>query len=408
MMAFMMFLSFRLLSSLLLLASLNINSAAATAHPPSRSNKLDDLELESDLEYLASPDHYLYRRDAAPVGRQACSFWLHTDNTTDSSCSGILKNWNLTFTEFKALNSYRALFINPNNASDCTGVAQWDIYCVAGPLPPLTTTNGRCGPQFNDTTCPGSTYGPCCSVSGWCGSGYGFCGIGNCIGGSCTNGTGWSTDGKCGANATQPRCGGQFGVCCSSSGWCGNDTSHCGASCIAGACQLSSSTTQSTTLTPTQSAGCQAGQCWTSLPPTGPVTDGSIASTTANTSSSTKSTSTSSSTSTSTPKSSDGTCGGTKGYTCSGSTFGNCCSSKGYCGSTGVYCGEGCQKSWSSSCQTTNISSNNGRCGVISGSPAFTCTGGTFDGQCCSAGGYCGSSSSYCGTGCQTAYGKCS
>ncbi|KAI9649729.1 hypothetical protein NHQ30_002310 [Ciborinia camelliae] len=40
----------------------------------------------------------------------------------------------------------------------------------------------------------------------------------------------------------------------------------------------------------------------------------------------------------------DGNCGGDgTGQTCKGSSFGNCCSQAGYCGSTGDYCGMGCQ-----------------------------------------------------------------
>ncbi|TGO58390.1 hypothetical protein BOTNAR_0182g00280 [Botryotinia narcissicola] len=63
------------------------------------------------------------------------------------------------------------------------------------------------------------------------------------------------------------------------------------------------------------------------------------------------STSTSASTSTSTtPKatatsslkvSTDASCG--NGYMCQGSSFGNCCSQYGWCGSTSTYCGTGCQ-----------------------------------------------------------------
>ncbi|KAI3400377.1 hypothetical protein diail_3394 [Diaporthe ilicicola] len=41
--------------------------------------------------------------------------------------------------------------------------------------------------------------------------------------------------------------------------------------------------------------------------------------------------------------STDGNCGGTTAQTCLGSTFGDCCSQYGYCGSTSVYCGTGCQ-----------------------------------------------------------------
>ncbi|KAF1842521.1 carbohydrate-binding module family 18 protein [Cucurbitaria berberidis CBS 394.84] len=42
----------------------------------------------------------------------------------------------------------------------------------------------------------------------------------------------------------------------------------------------------------------------------------------------------------------DATCGGTKGYTCLKSTWGNCCSQYGWCGSTTAYCGTGCNPSF--------------------------------------------------------------
>jgi hypothetical protein len=35
--------------------------------------------------------------------------------------------------------------------------------------------------------------------------------------------------------------------------------------------------------------------------------------------------------------SSDGSCGGSDGNTCQGSSFGNCCSQYGYCGSAAAY-----------------------------------------------------------------------
>jgi hypothetical protein len=44
--------------------------------------------------------------------------------------------------------------------------------------------------------------------------------------------------------------------------------------------------------------------------------------------------------------STDGSCGGS--ITCQGSTFGNCCSQHGWCGSTSDYCGAGCQPAFGS------------------------------------------------------------
>lgn len=103
----------------------------------------------------------------------------------------------------------------------------------------------------------------------------------------------------------------------------------------------------------------------------------------------------------------DGTCGGPAGFKCH-AQFGNCCSSSGYCGTTAAYCGQGWYvsappfpfsdnqhdayptKQYSQplfgTCPTTNVASNTGECGANNGK--FTCAGGPFDGQCCSASGY--------------------
>ncbi|OAG11159.1 FAD-binding domain-containing protein [Paraphaeosphaeria sporulosa] len=128
--------------------------------------------------------------------------------------------------------------------------------------------------------------------------------------------------------------------------------------------------------------------------------------------------------------SNDATCGGTNKYTCLGSTFGNCCSSAGWCGSTSAYCGTGCQsaygncgsnsptsskpvssKSIASSTKSSSAPaststkkvSTDATCG---GSKGYTCLGSSF-GNCCSANGWCGSTSAYCGTGCQSGFGNC-
>ncbi|KAF2135480.1 carbohydrate-binding module family 18 protein [Aplosporella prunicola CBS 121167] len=97
----------------------------------------------------------------------------------------------------------------------------------------------------------------------------------------------------------------------------------------------------------------------------------------------------------------NGQCGGTTGYTCVGSTFGSCCSSSGYCGNTEAYCAlnRGCQIAFGTCTQP----SPNGNCGAASG---FTCKGSSA-GNCCSSYNYCGSSDLYCGAGCQPLYGDC-
>ncbi|KAL2354375.1 chitin binding protein [Cryomyces antarcticus] len=158
--------------------------------------------------------------------------------------------------------------------------------------------------------------------------------------------------------------------------------------------------------------------------------------------------------------SSDATCGGTTGLTCFGSTFGNCCSVNGWCGSTVAYCGAGCQAGFgtcnpassaaapaspststsqavvssavvsstvavSSSASSTRAATSSTPAAVSSsaapsasalkvstdatcgGNTGLTCSGSTF-GNCCSMYGWCGSTASYCGTGCQAGFGTCS
>ena len=102
--------------------------------------------------------------------------------------------------------------------------------------------------------------------------------------------------------------------------------------------------------------------------------------------------------------SNDGSCAGTKGFTCTGSTFGNCCSEHSYCGSTSGYCGLGCQTGFGTCGTSTLPVSKDATCGGANG---FTCQDSTF-GNCCSKNGYCGSSAAYCGTGCQAGFGTCS
>ncbi|KAF1965070.1 FAD-binding domain-containing protein [Bimuria novae-zelandiae CBS 107.79] len=64
----------------------------------------------------------------------------------------------------------------------------------------------------------------------------------------------------------------------------------------------------------------------------------------------------------------DATCGGTNWNTCLGSTFGNCCSSAGWCGSTTAYCGMGCQPGFG------NCGSNNGASSTVVSSTRATST----------------------------------
>ena len=104
----------------------------------------------------------------------------------------------------------------------------------------------------------------------------------------------------------------------------------------------------------------------------------------------------------------DGSCAGAKGYTCAGSTFGNCCSQYGWCGSGSGDCNTGCQSAFGS-CGTGSTSppsnpvSTDGSC---AGAKGYTCAGSTF-GNCCSQSGHCGSSSAYCNGACQQSFGTC-
>ncbi|KAF2850984.1 carbohydrate-binding module family 18 protein [Plenodomus tracheiphilus IPT5] len=98
------------------------------------------------------------------------------------------------------------------------------------------------------------------------------------------------------------------------------------------------------------------------------------------------------------------------GLTCAGSTFGNCCSKYGYCGSNSDYCSpkKGCQSRYGkcdkSPDKPAGAISTDGSCGGKKGSD---CRGSKF-GDCCSQYGYCGSSAAYCGIGCNNVFGSCS
>ncbi|KAH6698281.1 hypothetical protein BKA61DRAFT_497263 [Leptodontidium sp. MPI-SDFR-AT-0119] len=145
------------------------------------------------------------------------------------------------------------------------------------------STDGRCGKNVNDKTCKGSSFGPCCSAKGNCGNGPFFCGVSNeCQPkfGKCTP---LSTDGKCGAaSSTDAMCQGHAnGNCCSVKGNCGSTPAFCA---VANLCQPA------------------YGTCAT--------------------------------------VSTDGKCGSASsvGAICLGSTFGNCCSVKGNCGSSDAFC----------------------------------------------------------------------
>ncbi|KAH6665600.1 hypothetical protein B0J14DRAFT_491721, partial [Halenospora varia] len=138
--------------------------------------------------------------------------------------------------------------------------------------------------------------------------------------------------------------------CCSKDGICGGLVGHCGIGCRP-----------------------SFGTCTnTTTPPTAP---GSISTT--------------------------GSCGGSSGLACLGSSFGNCCSVAGFCGSTTGHCNAGCQSTFGN-CAVTDISPDGSR----GGNMKYKCAGSGFE-DCYSATGFCGSTSAHCGPGCQTTFGTC-
>ncbi|KAF2130461.1 carbohydrate-binding module family 18 protein [Dothidotthia symphoricarpi CBS 119687] len=117
------------------------------------------------------------------------------------------------------------------------------------------------------------------------------------------------------------------------------------------------------------------------------------------------------------PVSPNGQCGDRSGQTCSGSTFGRCCSAYGWCGSSDAHCltTEGCQPGFgdctipspvSSTPPAPTPTSNVSTDGTCGGTQGFVCTGSIY-GDCCSPYGWCGDAAAHCGPGCQIAFGTC-
>ncbi|KAK4173419.1 hypothetical protein QBC36DRAFT_313898 [Triangularia setosa] len=248
----------------------------------------------------------------------------------------------------------------------------------------LLTEDGSCGPNSLDNSACTPTWGACCGADGRCGfrdacrdgcqQSYSNCNIPwtgvpspDCPCGcpnlytaltpalvpaappltGCQSLAGIctefkvSTDGSCGCTNGDKTCAG------SGFGNCGGTTDHCGVGCQAGFGTCSSRS-------------------------------GSI--------------------------SMDGKCG-SHGKTCVSSVYGNCCSATGNCGGTADHCGQGCQKSFSNACPTSNIPSADGSCGPSKG--GWTSNGDDLNNQCCSASDYCGTTTAHCSKGCQRGYGRC-
>ncbi|KAF2848377.1 carbohydrate-binding module family 18 protein [Plenodomus tracheiphilus IPT5] len=174
----------------------------------------------------------------------------------------------------------------------------------------------QCGPNAGNQVCSNSE---CCSQYGWCGTTTSYCradqgcqsAFGKCTGTSTASSAavvrpstvpvGTSTD-TCGPNNKGLVCA--AGYCCSSYGYCGKSNAYC-------------------------STGCQSkyGSCMTSSSPSSAAPQVSPPAKVSNT----------------------GRCGSNyNGLNCTGSTYGDCCSSYGYCGSSGDHCKatSGCQSAF--------------------------------------------------------------
>ncbi|OJD29410.1 chitin-type 1 [Diplodia corticola] len=224
-----------------------------------------------------------------PGAAAACG--LYYSVKTGDTCQTIALRFGITLQDVKDLNDQ----LN----DDCTNLWLDYAICVAPITKGATSTDGTCGPNYNNADCEDSGFGDCCSVNGYCGDGAAYCSANVCVSGACSNSTELiSTDGTC--NQTISCTGSGFGEyvdqalgvlevdadrsrsCCSTSGYCGSGDDWCGpGNCMSGACD--------------------------------PDIGG---------------------------KSLDGSCGplfaGNK--TCTGTQFGICCSTSGYCGNSTDYC----------------------------------------------------------------------
>ena len=179
-------------------------------------------------------------------------------------------------------------------------------------------------------------------------------------------------DGNCGTQNKGLKCGGKWGSCCSTAGKCGTGEAFCGVNkCQSGNCTMIIPNWSETT---------------TSKPVAVPTpTVGSI--------------------------STDSSCGGTNIYQCKGFSFGDRCSSFGFCGNSTGHCDIGCQANFGT-CSTKSTlpicffdqAKGEYVCPTVStdtscgGKQGFTCQGSTF-GACCSVQGFCGSTGNHCAQG---------
>src|ERR1700710_1143283 len=106
------------------------------------------------------------------------------------------------------------------------------LYPMLATADPISQ-DGLCGANGGSTTCVGSAFGNCCSLSDYCGSGDDYCNYSFCLQhwSTCDNPTVHtpiSTDGSCGSEGYGLTCtGSAFGGCCSIYGSCGDTYEYC-------------------------------------------------------------------------------------------------------------------------------------------------------------------------------------
>jgi hypothetical protein len=270
---------------------------------------------------------------------------------------------------------------------------------TATPIPTSTpgsiSPNGSCG-GTNKYKCAGSTFGDCCSSSGFCGSTTAHCSAGCQVQFGTCIAADLSPDGSCGGTKKYKCADSGFGNCCSSSGFCGSTTAHCSAGCqvLFGTCTASDLSPDGTCggTNKYKCKGSSFGDCCSS--------SGFCGSSTTHCGAGCQLTY---GTCTASDLSPDGTCGGTNKYKCKGSSFGDCCSSSGFCGSSTAHCGSGCQLTYGTCAAVTSTAvppkptgiSTDGTCG---GNKSLKCQGSGL-GECCSSGGFCGSTVQHCAQG---------
>ncbi|RAK98437.1 carbohydrate-binding module family 18 protein [Aspergillus ibericus CBS 121593] len=227
----------------------------------------------------AAGSYYTTASPAEPTQPGATSdCGLYYQVALGDTCNSIALRFGITFSELQQL--------NVNITDTCSNLWLGYDICVAPVTAAPLSTDGRCGPLFNHTTCLGTSFGDCCNSDGWCGSTFDYCGADTCISGKCNKATSVTTDGTCGPDHSYTSCtNANFGPCCSIYGYCGSGSDFCGA------------------------GNCYSGSCEADIG--GPSINGE--------------------------------CGpnfaGNK--TCTGTQFGSCCSVAGYCGSSEEYCGAG-------------------------------------------------------------------